>query len=716
MGKKHKKHHKSEKNLPDVPVTRDLRAEPPLKLVLKVGGKLQDAKTGKFDICVSKPEGKSHHATLDDPRDHAPKSESHKKKKKKRKWHDVQNSNSEQEKEGVETEGSQEEQPMETDEPKEDIKQLLSNKIKMLKKQRCPEEESSEKAEDLIEQGSVASERTPRDQEQEVQRQTPSIREKENIEAMKVPLKKVLESLQKTIQRKDVDQFFAWPVNDVIAPGYSSIILHPMDFSTMKKKMDASEYTSIEEYKSDFLLMCENATIYNRPETIYYKAAKRLQAVGLKCMSKEKLSNLKRTFGYHESSDFIKFRTKTSKRLPQIDMDASTEDSSIMDVLDSEDSNILPTVGSGSVADGNEEESAEEIIEQAMQAAKEARDRLSARCPNSKLGFLRRDKTGTTTLAVLNPSLAGAEESKQVNLGMLTGRLTQGSGTLPGFREDKRNKAVPVTYMTHGPFSSYGPQYDSSFANISKEDSDLLYSTYGDETGVQYAQSIREYVEDCDDYVLKLVDNLLNTLTKGQHTKTMAVLQKRGDKESENANRSDGQSTSGSGTSETAGSQDVVKKENKGVSSPIPFDSLRTLSDLGIDVSFLPAFEKLLGSDSYAAAASDSAEIDSKLKSTSELISDLEKTQSARLSQKPPSHLQFIPKPSEQESSIAEKLTQQLLQLTSKIKPSDVVSTEAARAAMGITADIQGDLVDEVQVLDKADSPQPLDVQEHTIV
>ena len=37
--------------------------------------------------------------------------------------------------------------------------------------------------------------------------------------------------------------------------------------------------------------------------------------------------------------------------------------------------------------------------------------------------------------------------------------------------------------------------------------------------------SIREYVEDCDDYVLKLVDNLLDTLTKGQHTKTMDVLQ-----------------------------------------------------------------------------------------------------------------------------------------------------------------------------------------------
>ena len=45
-------------------------------------------------------------------------------------------------------------------------------------------------------------------------------------------------------------------------------------------------------FQGDFSLMCENATIYNRPETIYYKAAKRLHAVGLKCMTKVRTSSL----------------------------------------------------------------------------------------------------------------------------------------------------------------------------------------------------------------------------------------------------------------------------------------------------------------------------------------------------------------------------------------------------------------------------------------
>lgn len=51
------------------------------------------------------------------------------------------------------------------------------------------------------------------------------------------------------IFRKDVEGFFAWPVNDIIAPGYSSIILQPMDFCTMKKKIEREDYNSIDEYK-----------------------------------------------------------------------------------------------------------------------------------------------------------------------------------------------------------------------------------------------------------------------------------------------------------------------------------------------------------------------------------------------------------------------------------------------------------------------------------
>lgn len=49
--------------------------------------------------------------------------------------------------------------------------------------------------------------------------------------------------------RKDPHGFFAFPVTDAIAPGYSSIIKHPMDFSTMKDRIHNNEYNTVTEFK-----------------------------------------------------------------------------------------------------------------------------------------------------------------------------------------------------------------------------------------------------------------------------------------------------------------------------------------------------------------------------------------------------------------------------------------------------------------------------------
>lgn len=35
------------------------------------------------------------------------------------------------------------------------------------------------------------------------------------------------------------------------------------------------------------------------------------------------------------------------------------------------------------------------------------------------------------------------ERERVVNLGILTGKLSSGMGNIPGFKEDKRNKASP---------------------------------------------------------------------------------------------------------------------------------------------------------------------------------------------------------------------------------------------------------------------------------
>lgn len=42
--------------------------------------------------------------------------------------------------------------------------------------------------------------------------------------------------------------------------------------------------------------------------------------------------------------------------------------------------------------------------------------------------------------------------------------------------------------LYYGAFGSYAPTYDSTFANLTKDESDLVLRTYGDEASAQYAE------------------------------------------------------------------------------------------------------------------------------------------------------------------------------------------------------------------------------------
>ncbi len=44
--------------------------------------------------------------------------------------------------------------------------------------------------------------------------------------------------------------------------------------------MESHQYSSLREFEADFYHVWHNATIYNQPETIYYKAAIRIRDSG----------------------------------------------------------------------------------------------------------------------------------------------------------------------------------------------------------------------------------------------------------------------------------------------------------------------------------------------------------------------------------------------------------------------------------------------------
>lgn len=63
-------------------------------------------------------------------------------------------------------------------------------------------------------------------------------------------------------------------------PDYLDHIKHPMDFSTMRQRIDAQTYNNIEQFECDFNLIIDNCMKYNSKETYFYRAAIRLRDQG----------------------------------------------------------------------------------------------------------------------------------------------------------------------------------------------------------------------------------------------------------------------------------------------------------------------------------------------------------------------------------------------------------------------------------------------------
>lgn len=145
----------------------------------------------------------------------------------------------------------------------------------------------------------------------------------------KSPLSKVLLHLLRSLEKKDPHQFFAWPVTDEIAPGYSSIISNPMDFFTIRQKVEENQYTSLQEFGDDFRLMCDNAIKYNHVETVYHRAAKRLLHIGMKMLQKENLMRTLRPLqGYMEELSVLELGFEmTSEHNEAQDNDSHANDS-----------------------------------------------------------------------------------------------------------------------------------------------------------------------------------------------------------------------------------------------------------------------------------------------------------------------------------------------------------------------------------------------------
>ncbi|XP_070601302.1 bromodomain and PHD finger-containing protein 3 isoform X6 [Erythrolamprus reginae] len=100
------------------------------------------------------------------------------------------------------------------------------------------------------------------------------------MELQLTPFNVLLRTTLDLLQEKDPAQIFADPVNLSEVPDYLEFISKPMDFSTMRKKLESHQYQTLDEFEEDFNLILANCMRYNSKDTIFHRAAVRLRDLG----------------------------------------------------------------------------------------------------------------------------------------------------------------------------------------------------------------------------------------------------------------------------------------------------------------------------------------------------------------------------------------------------------------------------------------------------
>ncbi|XP_068595222.1 bromodomain-containing protein 1-like [Brachionichthys hirsutus] len=100
------------------------------------------------------------------------------------------------------------------------------------------------------------------------------------LEYQLTPVNILLRAVLSQLQEKDQYSIFAQPVGVKEVPDYLDHIESPMDFSTMRKRIDAHTYRNLEDFEQDFNLIIANCMLYNAKDTFFYKAAQRMQDHG----------------------------------------------------------------------------------------------------------------------------------------------------------------------------------------------------------------------------------------------------------------------------------------------------------------------------------------------------------------------------------------------------------------------------------------------------
>ena len=106
-----------------------------------------------------------------------------------------------------------------------------------------------------------------------------------------------------------------------------------------------------------------------------------------------------------------------------------------------------------------------------------------------------------------------------------------------------------------------------------------------------------EFAKGCD-YALQMVDEILNTLTRGEHSKTVNLIEERKKLQEEEEKQKKIQEELSTewnyitSLNLAPGDENSSSQSAETPADDIDFDAVRSLSELGIDTSFVDEFEQ----------------------------------------------------------------------------------------------------------------------------
>ncbi|CAH1756149.1 4058_t:CDS:10 [Entrophospora sp. SA101] len=275
-----------------------------------------------------------------------------------------------------------------------------------------------------------------------------------NIQKKKKEIKVVLIKLLESINKKDTYGFFLEPVDTSVVTDYLDVIEKPMDFGTMRQKIEKNEYKTIDEFKTDLDLVIKNCKIYNAPNTIYYKSAERIWNFGEKAIERERDNIL--------TEEDIKKAAEEDAQLNRLGGSSTQESKGF----------LTPSSSFKGVA-------------------------RNKRTSVSKRRNKRAD--GHKKFAI-DGSLILTDEIKSMMFD------SSRSFEIPQLKVISSSAQRTARFEDYGPYATLGvdPPYFTS------REREYLYDMYGDERGYSYTKSIQNFVSDLGTEMRSTVDEYLN--------------------------------------------------------------------------------------------------------------------------------------------------------------------------------------------------------------